>query len=391
MFTLWMLVIGTTLSILAAATSTSSDTNITTLYPVFNKTIIRNDIHYRFNDTEPRSSDTEARTKETDARPNDTETKLNNTENINNKTESKSKPASQTWKIESGFAPSNLTEDEKSNKDGKIRQDKKEMLKDFKPSQHLGSFFDDDSAEFIKTPVLGPVEKKPASGFMSSIKDDYPPHATYNKIPKEIYYTHQEFPYKFEDAIYTKTKPKWTDSMESKPTVEVPVKVPAGGLYQSPEAFKERPHGEEEYGLEYHEDEKEHAVKKRANPWQNLLRLVTAFIPVGLIISALTPSIVTIHNVDDNTQPSSLPYRRSDALVPGAGGAPISERCRRRLLCELHSERNYVPPQTLPRRTMKHCYKIHCEDTEALWRTLRWLFTYNQNPGEADQRGRLLT
>nr|XP_049700715.1 uncharacterized protein LOC110369804 [Helicoverpa armigera] len=121
------------------------------------------------------------------------------------------------------------------------------------------------------------------------------------------------------------------------------------------------------------------------NPWKNLLRLVTAFIPVGLIISALTPSVITIHNVDGNLQPS-LPYRRSDSGVSDI--PPISERCRRRLLCELHSERNYVPPNTLPRRSMKHCYKIHCEDTEALWRTLRWLFSYNQAD---DHRGRLIT
>ncbi|KAJ8720453.1 hypothetical protein PYW07_012496 [Mythimna separata] len=389
MFTLWMLLISSTLSTLASETSTSPDSNITTLYPVFNKTFTRNEIHSKDNDTEPRPSDKKARIKEAEAKSNDTETKVNNTETIINQTETKSKPATQSWKIESGFAPSNLTEGENKDKDGKERQEKKQMLKDFKPSQHLGSFFDDDSAELIKTPALGPVAKKPASGFVSTIKDDYPPHAAYNKIPKEVYYTHQQFPYKFEDTIYTKIKPTWTDSMESKPTVEVPVRVPAGGLYQSPDAFKEKPHSEEEYGLEYHEDEKEHAVKKRVNSWHNLLRLVTAFIPVGLIISALTPSIVTIHNVDDNTPPSSLPYRRSDPVL--SGGAPISERCRRRLLCELHSERNYVPAQTLPRRAMKHCYKIHCEDTEALWRTLRWLFTYNQNPGDGDQRGRLLT
>ena len=51
--------------------------------------------------------------------------------------------------------------------------------------------------------------------------------------------------------------------METKPTVEIPVKVPAGELYQSPDAFKEKPHSGEDYGLEYHEDGKEHAVKKR--------------------------------------------------------------------------------------------------------------------------------
>lgn len=34
----------------------------------------------------------------------------------------------------------------------------------------------------------------------------------------------------------------------------------------------------------------------RGNPWEGILRMLTAFIPVGLIISALTPSIITIEN-----------------------------------------------------------------------------------------------
>uniref|UniRef100_A0A2A4JJV0 Uncharacterized protein n=1 Tax=Heliothis virescens TaxID=7102 RepID=A0A2A4JJV0_HELVI len=378
MFALWILLLTSTVISYATDTTTATDANITTLYPVFNKTINRNEIHTRHNDADTKSSDTIAL--------NDTESNTNNTDDNDtnvNKTEIITKSAPQSWKIESSYVESNLTEDENTT-EVKEEKDKKELLKDFKPSQHLGSFFDDHSSEIIKTPVFGPLAKKPASGFISSPKEEYSHHTTFNKIPKEIYYTHQEFPYKFEDTSYTKTRGNWQDSLDSKPTVEVPVKVPAGGLYKAPVTFEDKPHNDEEFGLNFHEDEK-HSVKKHVNPWKNLLRLVTAFIPVGLIISALTPSVITIHNVDDSLQPS-LPYRRSDNGVSAI--APISERCRRRLLCELHSERNYVPPTTVPRRSMKHCYKIHCEDTEALWRTLRWLFTYNQ--GE-DHSVRLIT
>ncbi|XP_035437762.2 uncharacterized protein LOC118267721 [Spodoptera frugiperda] len=370
MFALWILPLISIASTLAE--TDTANTNITTLYPVSNRNISRNDIRTRFNDPQTKPSTTETIV-------NKTESAMNNVEP--NKSEVKKNLPTQTWKIESSFAPSNLTEVNNKTKETK------QLLKDFKPSQHLGSFFDDENAEVIRTPAVGPVAKKPASGFLSSPKEVYYQHPSHNYIPKDIYYTHEEFPYKFEDTIYTKTREGWQDSLDSKPTVEAPVKVPAGGLYKSPEAFKDKPQSAEEYGLEYHEEEKEHAIKKRVNPWQNLLRLVTAFIPVGLIISALTPSVITIHNVDDNIKPSSLPYRRSDPGVTNM--APISERCRRRLLCELHSEKNYVPPRTLPRRTMKQCYKIHCEDTDALWKMLRWLFTYNQEPG--DQRGRLIT
>ncbi|KAH9644735.1 hypothetical protein HF086_003840 [Spodoptera exigua] len=372
-FALWILTLISIVSTLAE--SDSSNTNITTLYPVSNRNITRNDIHSRFSDTENKTNK--------EAIGNKTETPMNKTES--NKTELKKNLPTQTWKIESSFVASNLTEVNNKTKEAK------ELLKDFKPSQHLGSFFDDENAEMNDKFRMMKLTLNPKSLILlhSPHKEVYYQHPSYNNIPKEIYYTHEEFPYKFEDTIYTKTKQGWQDSLDSKPTVEVPVKVPAGGLYKSPEAFKDKPQSVEEYGLEYHEDEKEHAMKKRVNPWQNLLRLVTAFIPVGLIISALTPSVITIHNVDDNLKPTSLPYRRSDIDAGVTNMAPISERCRRRLLCELHSEKNYVPPRTLPRRTMKQCYKIHCEDTEALWKMLRWLFTYNQETG--DQRGRLIT
>ncbi|CAH0625701.1 unnamed protein product [Chrysodeixis includens] len=369
MYTPWIVLLISAASALDPETSTTPNTNITTLYPV-NQTIVRN---------------------ETELPQTDTDSKVN--------------VSPQTWKIESGFAASNLTEaDNKTmNAEGK---EKKEILKDFKPSQHLGSFFDEDSAEVIKKPAFGPIGQKP-SGFVRPAETDYHNHASFNKIPKDIYSTHKEFPYKFEDTVYTRTKDGWQEVMDSRPTVEAPVKVPAGGFYKSPEAFKDRPHSGEDVGLQFYEEGKEHGIKKRVNPWQNLLRLVTAFIPVGLIISALTPSLITIQNVNDQPA-SSLPYRRADAGgggpnpgPEGAGGAgsaggarftsmaPISERCRRRLLCELHSERNYIQQSSAPRRHMKHCYKIHCEDTEALWRTLRWLFTYNQ--AADDHRGRLLT
>ncbi|XP_075977076.1 uncharacterized protein LOC142977205 [Anticarsia gemmatalis] len=306
----------------------------------------------------------------------------------------------QTWKLEAAFAESNLTEVEvkKDEEDKEEKEEnekneknlkKEEEMKDFKPSQHLGSFFDEASAEVIKQPISGPIIKRPPSGFVRPNKEEY----YYNKIPKEIYQTHKEFPYRFEEATITKEKPTWyEDPMDSRPTVESPLKVPAGGLYKSPGAFKEKPNSDEDFGLDINEEAKEHGLKKRGNPWQHILRLVTAFIPVGLIISALTPSVITIHNVDDKRDPSNV-FRRSDHGGVQHSGveslAPISERCRRRLLCELHSDRYYTSSPSKPSRTTKHCYKIRCEDTEALWRMLRWLFTYNQP--EDDQRGRHIT
>lgn len=75
----------------------------------------------------------------------------------------------QTWKLEATFVASNLTEGESKNKsinkEEMEKPEKKEEMTDFKPSQHLGSFFDDDIAEVIKNPIPRPVIKKPSSGF----------------------------------------------------------------------------------------------------------------------------------------------------------------------------------------------------------------------------------
>lgn len=54
------------------------------------------------------------------------------------------------------------------------------------------------------------------------------------------------------------------DSLEPKPTIETPVKLPAGGLYKYTDPFKEKPgNHDEDFGLEFNNDVKENSVKKR--------------------------------------------------------------------------------------------------------------------------------
>lgn len=76
------------------------------------------------------------------------------------------------------------------------------------------------------------------------------------KNPKDVLHK----PYSFEN--YKPTKHDY--GYDSKPTVEVPVKIPAGSLYKSPEPFRDKPtsEGHDEFGLEF-SDEKEKEVKKR--------------------------------------------------------------------------------------------------------------------------------
>lgn len=107
----------------------------------------------------------------------------------------------------------------------------------------------------------------------------------FTKIPKSIFKTHKQYPYKFETPILTRPKNSWApegpDSIETRPTVEIPVKIPAGGFYKYEDPFKEKPgfsvngdedpfrekpgSNEEDFRLSFTEDGKDNdsAIKKR--------------------------------------------------------------------------------------------------------------------------------
>ncbi|XP_073946486.1 uncharacterized protein isoform X2 [Choristoneura fumiferana] len=287
-----------------------------------------------------------------------------------------------SWKTGTSYS-------ETLNKDGNKTESKEEPViekpgndsQEFKPSVHLGDFFDEDSFGTVPLPTKPSFDafsplKKPPSAFIGSHKDE---HKLIHK-PK----THEKFPYKFEDAILTRAKSKWrpTPGLESRPTSTVPVEVPAGGLYKKPDAFKDKPGfggDDEEFGLEFN-DEKETFVKKRANPWKGLLHLLVSLIPVGIIVSALTPRVITIQDTGpgpgysgfNEPLPPRLYRRSSEAPIPPPAPSPptISEPCRRRLLCELHSRRiiiaTKVPRPAAARATScaatsRRRWRTHCD------------------------------
>ncbi|XP_045452122.1 uncharacterized protein LOC123661180 [Melitaea cinxia] len=191
-------------------------------------------------------------------------------------------------------------------------------------------------------------------------------------------------PYEFENFAPRIKDWKFETSSEAKPT-EQPV-IPAGGLYKYPDAFKEKPGkngNDDDFGLDF-KDSKDTSVKKRHNPWKKILNLVTALIPVGIIISALTPNIVTLEDTGNYPHFPSRVSRRSDESVNEL--PPISEQCKRRLLCELHSDANFVRDSRPHRANL--CYKIHCSDPQALSKLLRWLLLRNQRQHALhDRRG----
>ncbi|KAJ8969393.1 hypothetical protein NQ314_001792 [Rhamnusium bicolor] len=45
--------------------------------------------------------------------------------------------------------------------------------------------------------------------------------------------------------------------------------------------------------------EYQHGVSNEANPWKKITKLLTAVIPIGLLISALTPTVITVTSLND--------------------------------------------------------------------------------------------
>ncbi|CAH0727275.1 unnamed protein product, partial [Brenthis ino] len=209
-----------------------------------------------------------------------------------------------TWTIDAAYDSSKIKENDdhknKTYKDSNSSFKNETKGKEFKPSPHLGSFYEEGT--FIIPPhsteeSFFPFDK-PSSGFTSFPKDFI--QLQYKK-PLDAYPPHIHSQYNFENNI--PSKEHFETGLEARPTVETPVNIPAGGLYQRPDLFKEKPGTDGDdanFGLEFN-DEKNVAIKqRRVNPWKSVLNFVTALIPVGIIISALTPSIITLENVDNN-------------------------------------------------------------------------------------------
>ncbi|XP_045524614.1 uncharacterized protein LOC123714417 [Pieris brassicae] len=300
--------------------SVQENLNITALYPVNSTNIPKESTEVISNITDKYAHDS-----------NEIEKSQENKEKPTNVKSAKTETT--TWKVDAVLTlPKEEVKEIVSKSKGKD--------KEFKPSQQLESFYVESSFVVPTGKSLGSfTPDKGSSSFVSS-----------NNFFKLDYNHPKASPYKFENDF----KPIKAYEYDSKPTAEVPVKIPAGTLYKSPDPFRDKPasDGHDDFSLEFN-DGKEKEVKKRKNPWQGLLNLVTALLPIGIIVSALTPSIVTLESTDNNNYNYGNHFsRRADKRLPD-----ISERCKRRLLCEIHSEKNYYRNQIGGQQ--KQCYKVY--------------------------------
>ncbi|XP_045537063.1 uncharacterized protein LOC106708421 [Papilio machaon] len=260
----------------------------------------------------------------------------------------------------------------------KYKENEQNLKKEFKPSPHLNSYYDTlDDSPFNSFTTSAPTLD--TTTFFGSSRDQIKPHHNNHE-------GYVAFPYKYETYSAVDSSSVWGQSLQSKPTIEAPVRIPAGGLYKLPDVLREKPNSYEEndYPPDSIDNVKDNSLKKRPNPWKSLLHLVTALLPVGLIVSALTPSILTIEDSSNTQQFKRVSRGLSESrLSPALPALPaVSEDCKRRLLCEIHSDRHYDPSG---RRRRKQCRKLRCEDPRALSDMLHWLLTYHRATHNTDR------
>ncbi|CAH2041223.1 unnamed protein product, partial [Iphiclides podalirius] len=308
---------------------------------------------------------------------------LNDNDKKCNDNEKDTKPNSFTFPSdltnETGFKKEKTVGDKENGitADPKKEEKDKSPHKEFKPSPHLSSYYDTlDDSPLRSFMSFSSPEKKPTLTFFEHPQDEY---KQTNRPPEDFI----AFPYKYEKDAHSNAG--WSSyGLQSRPTDEAPVRIPAGGLYRHPSFLKEitNSYGEDEdVSPDTHDANnlKDISLKKRSNPWKSLLHLVTALLPVGLIVSALTPSIITVQNTGTEQHYKRLSRSSDMPTIPS-----VSEQCKRRLLCEIQSDSNYES-NVNPYRRPKHCYKIRCEDPQAVSRVLNWLLTYYRS---GDSRGR---
>lgn len=187
---------------------------------------------------------------------------------------------------------------------------------DFRPSPHLETYY-----EFNKVPVppAFPEAKHHHSLFAGNSQTNWPgKYPTTEqpwlvKFPAPSVPTTKERPYNFygekqkllpakSDHLYP-TKATLNHHYHStKPMVpqaihkshhnfdfNVPVAV------EKPIAYGVSGYGD---GLDYSEKPHRHELIDHGNPWKTIIKILTTFIPIGLLISALTPTVITVTSVN---------------------------------------------------------------------------------------------
>ncbi|KZC13487.1 hypothetical protein WN55_05038 [Dufourea novaeangliae] len=206
--------------------------------------------------------------------------------------------------------------------------------------EHVGSQYDlighQQSVQNTEKPVHVPdvsvLYGKPSNFHVDSLKHELGSYSTEESTRSPYlgaFYEHQNHPAGLHDTG-TATKPNNGVVYVQESTFMRTRKVPYT-FYQP--------------GVGYHQvefvndDHMAYPVRKRVSPWKRILHLIGAFLPLGLLLAALTPNVVRVENT---TQPNIVlsKWRVADLPVEHKQVQLDRERssrivCEERSVCEL--------------------------------------------------------
>uniref|UniRef100_A0AAR5QGI7 Uncharacterized protein n=1 Tax=Dendroctonus ponderosae TaxID=77166 RepID=A0AAR5QGI7_DENPD len=129
------------------------------------------------------------------------------------------------------------------------------------------------------------------------------------------------------------------------------------------------------YGLHEHSQEGGYGM---SSSWKKILKLLAIFIPIGLLISALTPTVLTVTNVNDTSNVQSSRYRTNDATKRELHSQILSSLdyfdklnengCEYRVFCELLLTARQMPNSE---QHVDKDYKNRAEDLKKVFDAVR--------------------
>ncbi|KAK9511636.1 hypothetical protein O3M35_000258 [Rhynocoris fuscipes] len=97
------------------------------------------------------------------------------------------------------------------------------------------------------------------------------------------------------------------------------------------EDYKHGHHFDDDYKYVHHHDDGSGKLK-------SVFRFLATVIPIGLLVAALSPSLLVVNSTDNTTEASKIKYRSLDGLSPEIQGSILEaealDSCQKRKLCE---------------------------------------------------------
>ncbi|XP_066145790.1 uncharacterized protein [Euwallacea fornicatus] len=140
-----------------------------------------------------------------------------------------------------------------------------------------------------------PVVNNPRSGYFPSVISTYSSSGEGNRFPSSYSSPAVGTGRDFNFNKLIQVPKKYYPYDNGIPTYEK--------TYETPFNIMEKPYDVRQYS---------HVGGHGASSWKKILKVLATFIPIGLLISALTPTVITVTNVNDTSNMQQTRYRSND-------------------------------------------------------------------------------